>query len=180
MQITQPGAPYYGRLPHRRAPGSIYHSRFSVLSAVGKLSQDWMFEILEHAILLHHKKTCLIHAYILMPNHPLPILDDWAAWCDFRLFYRLEIITGQIKGRSSRLINLRRGRSGPLWMKESYDRIIRDERDLENVIKYIHDNPVRWRLVDSAEQYRWSSVSTIYSGRQEYGGWFDLSHAADA
>jgi len=41
-----------------------------------------------------------------------------------------------------------------LWQDESFDRSIRNMRDLENTINYLHHNPVRWKLVESPEQYR--------------------------
>jgi hypothetical protein len=101
------------------------------------------------------------------------------AWCDCHAFYPLERITGRIKGRSARLINQRSGRAGALWQDESFDRSIRNGRDLENTIDYLHHNPVRWKLVEFPEQYRWSSLRTIYSGDEKYRGWFDLPYEAE-
>jgi REP element-mobilizing transposase RayT len=144
-----------------------------------------MFAIVERAILADHKKECMIHAYIVMPNHthaivqPLPKVNDPFAWCDCQMFYPLERITGRIKGRSARLINRGSRRSGRLWQDESYDRSIRNGRDLENTIEYVHHNPVRWKLVDSPEQFRWSSLRTIYSGEEKYAGWFDLPYVGE-
>ena len=71
-------------------------------------------------------------------------------------------------------INKKLGRSGHLWLEEPFDRIVRDQKDLDGLIDYIHRNPVRWQLVDRPEQYRWSSLATIYSGKEMYSGWFDL------
>jgi putative transposase len=89
-------------------------------------------------------------------------------------FQALESITGRIKGRSSRWINQRTGKSGRLWQEESYDRKIRSERDLEETIDYIHNNPIRLGIVLSAEQYPWTSIRTIYSGGEKYRGWFEM------
>jgi REP element-mobilizing transposase RayT len=139
-----------------------------------------MFEVVESIILQHHKKECLIYAYTIMANHahvvlqPLPQSDDLNAWCDYQAFHRLEDITGKIKGNSARIINQRIGHSGTLWKSESFDRTIREDQDLKDVIDYVHNNPVRWKLVERPEQYRWSSAYTIYSGAEEYRGWFDL------
>jgi hypothetical protein len=66
-----------------------------------------------------------------------------------------------------------------LWQDESFDRSIRNMRDLENTINYLHHNPVRWKLVESPEQYRWSSLRAIYSGEGKYGGRFDLPYVAE-
>ena len=181
MRISKDGAFYSRNLPHYRAPGAIYHCRFSLHEIFGRFRQEWMFEEVESAILSQHKLVCLVFAYVIMADHthavlqPIPIRNDPAAWCDFRSFPELERIVGRIKGRSSRLINKRLGRMGTLWQAEPFDRMIRNDRDLEEVIDYIHCNPVRWNLVSSPERYRWSSLRTIYSGKEQYRGWFDLS-----
>jgi putative transposase len=139
-----------------------------------------MFATVEASILLDHKKECMIHAYVVMANHahaviqPLPDVNEPSAWCDYSRFYPLEFIAGKIKGRSTYQINKKIGGSGSLWQDESFDRTIRGERDLEETVDYIHHNPVRWELVISPEQYRWSSIRTIYSGEKEYRGWLDL------
>ncbi len=184
MFITRDGAYYRQYLPHYRAPGCIYHCRFSLSPSNQpfRFTEDWMFAIVETAIFADHKKECLIYAYVVMADHthvivqPLPRVNDPVAWCDQDAFYPLERICGRIKGRSSRRINQRAGRSGELWQPESFDRTIRGRRDLENAIDYIHNNPVRWKLVESSEQYRWSSLRTIYSGEEKYRSWFDLPY----
>jgi len=172
---------FYRRwLPHYRAPGSTYHSRFSIENRHMAFTEAWQFEVVEASILLHHKRDCLIYAYVVMANHahvilqPLPYFNTLEAWTDPFAFHRLECITGRMKGRSSRLINQRKRRRGTLWKNESFDRIIRNKRDLDEVIDYIHHNPVRWNLVKFPEQYRWSSAHTIYSGGERYRGWLDL------
>jgi len=45
-----------------------------------------------------------------------------------------------------------------------YDRNIRDDRELYEKIKYIHDNPVRRDLVTRPEEWRWSSCRIHYYG----------------
>jgi len=45
----------------------------------------------------------------------------------------------------SRRINELRGTPGmQVWQRNYYDHIIRNEKDLERIRKYITDNPVRW------------------------------------
>ena len=182
MFITRDLALYQQYLPHYRTPGSIYHCRFSLNRTPSDLTltEDWMFQVVEDSIVKDHKKECLIFAYVIMANHthivvqPLPLPGNPFCVSDLKEFYRLEIILGKIKGRSARQINAGCGQSGSLWQSESYDRTIRSQYDLDNTIDYLHNNPVRWGLVDCPEHYRWSSLSTIYSGDEKYRGWFDL------
>ncbi|HSN95104.1 MAG TPA: transposase [Anaerolineaceae bacterium] len=44
-----------------------------------------------------------------------------------------------------------------IWQRRFYEHTIRDERDLNTHIDYIHYNPVKHGLVDRASQWQWSS-----------------------
>ena len=86
---------------------------------------------------------------------------------------RVERILGSIKSYSARRINKLHRRTGKsFWLSECFDRIARSDKDVDGIAEYIHGNPVRWRLAAQPEDYRWSSASTIYSGREEYRNWF--------
>jgi hypothetical protein len=71
------------------------------------------------------------------------------------------------------------GRPTRVWHREYWDRFIRDERRLQQAIEYIHQNPVKAGLVDTAEAWPWSSVRYANQGKianqekdadQEIGG----------
>ncbi len=178
---SQSGSEYRCKLPHIRAAGAIYHARFSVHPRFRWLTRSSEFESTQNAILYAHKRKHVLLAYVIMPNHahtvlqPLPREPGWEAWCRYENFHKLEDILGDIKKFSSREINRLAGRRGSVWLKESFDRIVRGDNDLSDVIDYVHHNPVRWDLVRRPEQYPWSSASTIYSGRSEYNDWFSTS-----
>ncbi|MDX2212725.1 MAG: transposase [Oculatellaceae cyanobacterium bins.114] len=54
-------------------------------------------------------------------------------------------LIGAFKTVSTKQINLLRDRSGvPLWQRDYYDRIIRDEEAFHTIRQYIQDNPLRW------------------------------------
>jgi hypothetical protein len=53
--------------------------------------------------------------------------------------------------------------SGAIWMHR-YDRVVIESMDLlKTKIEYIHRNPVKARLVDVTEEYKWSSAGA-YTG----------------
>ncbi|MEM1043538.1 MAG: transposase [Bacteroidota bacterium] len=55
-----------------------------------------------------------------------------------------EIVRG-FKTFSARRINRARGMSGvPVWQRNYWERVIRNERELDLVRRYIRDNPARW------------------------------------
>ncbi|MDZ7623878.1 MAG: hypothetical protein U5J96_05445 [Ignavibacteriaceae bacterium] len=48
------------------------------------------------------------------------------------------------------------------WQKDYYDHILRKEEDLETLIKYILNNPVRIGLVENWKLYKFKG-STVYN-----------------
>ena len=54
----------------------------------------------------------------------------------------------------------------PVWHREYWDRYMRNENHLAQAIDYIHKNPVKARLVNSPEEWLWSSAAA----NREIGG----------
>ena len=89
-------------------------------------------------------------AWAVVPNHvhllirplvPLPVLMRW------------------LKGSTARRANLILGRTGqPFWRDESYDHYLRDSSQLTRTADYIEKNSVSAGLVDSPEEWPWSSA----------------------
>jgi len=91
-----------------------------------------------------------LFAYVVMPNHVHMLVEPYA---------ELSTIMRWLKGRTVRVANRILGRKHEsFWMDESYDHIIRTAQELKDTIRYIENNPVRARLVDSPELWRWSSA----------------------
>ena len=64
-----------------------------------------------------------------------------------------------LKGYTARQANLLLKRTGqPFWQSESYDHWVRNEEEGRRIKAYIENNPVKAGLVESAEEYRWSSA----------------------
>ena len=71
--------------------------------------------------------------------------------------YDLERIMKGVKGVSASKINAHRGVKGNVWQTESFDRIIRTEKELHGKLLYMLDNPMGAGLTED----RWN-----------YPGWF--------
>ncbi|MDX9993436.1 MAG: transposase [Anaerolineales bacterium] len=84
-------------------------------------------------------------AFCIMPNHvhvvftPLEKLNG--------SYHSLTEILHSLKRNSAKQANLCLGRSGPFWQDESYDHFVRDESELDRIIKYVLYNPVKAGLV---------------------------------
>ena len=103
--------------------------------------------------LVHGGTACALydlHAWAIMPNHVHAILQPR---CE------MAAIMQWIKGRSGRVANRILGRSGaPFWQDESFDHWVRSAEELEGLIEYVENNPVKAGLVRSKQEWRWSSA----------------------
>ena len=83
-----------------------------------------------------HFSHVRLDAFVVMPNHVHGVI----------------VIRGRgeafaAKSVSTRKINRIRGTPGiPLWQRNYYEHIIRDEADWNEIRSYISENPLRWEL----------------------------------
>jgi hypothetical protein len=62
-----------------------------------------------------------------------------------------------LKGATARAANRILGRSGEtFWQAESYDHWVRDEREMERIVAYIENNPVKAGWAARPEDWAWS------------------------
>ena len=104
-------------------------------------------------------------AYCIMPNHVHVLFDTSIQIVDEAQqflpetpadYQQLHQIMRRIKGSTAFAANRLLGRTGTFWRKDSYDRYIRSQRELKNVINYILMNPVKAGLVSNWEEYLWT------------------------
>ena len=76
----------------------------------------------------------IVDSYVIMPNHVHILIQPLGN-------NKMEKIMQSIKGYSAIQINRSVGRKGRLWMKESFDRMVRGEDDHRRHCHYILDNP---------------------------------------
>jgi hypothetical protein len=75
-----------------------------------------------------------------------------------------EILQG-IKSASAHRINKAARAQGPIWENESFDRLIRSERDLQEKFHHIARNPWDANIVKQNEDYPWMWTPEISSAR---------------
>jgi REP element-mobilizing transposase RayT len=92
----------------------------------------------------------LLHAFVVMPNHVHMLATPTLA---------LPKLTKSLKGITAKRANVMLSLTGtPFWQQESYDHLVRHQREFERIRQYIEMNPVRAGLVTEATEYRWSSA----------------------
>jgi len=113
-----------------------------------------------------------IHAMVVLPDHLHALWQLPPGDADFSVRWRL------IKTQFSRAVprgerispsRRRRGERG-LWQRRFWEHLIRDERDWQRHVDYIHYNPVKHGHVARAEEWPFSSLHRfIREGRCEPG-----------
>jgi len=99
-------------------------------------------------------------AYCLMPNHGHLMIDtaDYFAsnpmpHAGRTAPYPLADALKLLKGRTSRYCNQALHREGAFWHHESYDHVVRNEKEYQRIIWYIVNNPVKAGLVENWEAW---------------------------
>ena len=90
-----------------------------------------------------------IDKYIVMPNHFHGIIiinaDCRGGVTPPLRKYTLGQIVAYFKYQTTKQINQTRGTPGiSLWQRNYYEHIIRNEKELDNICRYIEGNPVLW------------------------------------
>jgi len=103
--------------------------------------------ICTNSILHFDGKDILVICFVIMPNHIHLV---------FELRNKTKLvgdILGSMKKYSARESNKILKQKGKFWQAESFDRLVRDEKELFNVIKYVLLNPVNAGLVEDYKDW---------------------------
>ncbi len=57
-----------------------------------------------------------------------------------------------------------------VWMRDYWDRYVRNEKHYSAVVAYIHNNPVKAGLCQGPEEWRWSSGRLGLMADEDVGG----------
>lgn len=94
-----------------------------------------------------------LYAFCIMPNHVHLLIDqqgipDPPPRRDGKAYTALNLAIRLLKSKSSALCNRLLGQRGPFWQHESYDHVVRNEKEFQRILEYIVNNPVQAGLVD--------------------------------
>lgn len=108
-------------------------------------------QLVANAMHFHDKKSYQLHCYSIMPNHVhLLITQDEKA----PILYK---IIASIKRHSAVRANRLLQQVGEaFWVDESYDHLVRNEKEFENITSYILNNPVKAGLVENKNDWKFN------------------------
>ncbi len=109
-------------------------------------------DIVAEALLHFHGEQYFLDDWVIMPNHLHLILWPMPN-------HTLSDILRSRKRHTARQANIILRRTGEtFWQHESYDHWIRDDEEKSRIRRYIRNNPVKAKLCQSPEEWRWSSA----------------------
>lgn len=100
--------------------------------------------------------------FVVMPDHVHVafVLCDEESRPEGRSHNSLARIIDSFKGYTGKKINEALGRHGEVWQPAYHDHLVRDRKDFETRLVYMHGNPVRRNLVHFEHEYEWSSANS--------------------
>lgn len=106
------------------------------------------------AIHFHDDKLYELITFCVMSNHVHLLLTP--NQIQEEEYVLMSEIMHSIKSYTAIKANCMLKRKGPFRTHESFDHYIRNESELEFIIQYIMDNPVKANLVRKSEDWPWS------------------------
>ena len=168
----------------------LFYNRFikyeQILDSI-KFGRKWLDNQLISSVVkdaLHYRegKDYKLITYTIMPNHvhiifkPINFVertglsgyDGLLAQTHTRnerrisSFYKVTEIMKSLKWYTAKEANKILNRKGMFWQHESYDHVIRDEKELKKLVEYVLNNPVKIGLTDDPYNYQWSYFNPKY------------------
>lgn len=109
-------------------------------------------KVVSDSLTCFHSERVDTGDFVVMPNHVHVLLRPYPE-------YELEDILFSIKSYTANRINRMLKRSGELWMRESYDHIVRDGEELLRIQAYIRSNPEKAKLAENEYSLRESEYA---------------------
>ena len=145
------------RTAREKSESGIYHIMLRGINRQNLFQNDYDCEkFLETIGLYQGKSGYRIYAYCLMSNHVHILLKEEQE--------PLATIVKRISSSYVYYYNKKYDRCGHLFQERFKSEVVEDENYLLMVLRYIHQNPVEAKIVQTPEEYKWSSYREYLSG----------------
>jgi len=124
------------------------------------LNQPELAKVVVTALHFYDLKQYNLLCHCVMPNHVHMMIKPMKR-TDGNPFLLRDIMRN-IKGYTSKEISKIRQSTGMVWQPESYDRVMRSEKELQNTIEYTLYNPVKAGICKAIADYPYSYVNPEY------------------
>jgi putative transposase len=140
----------------------LYFGKFDALLDGSKkgslwLKDDRIAKITADAIHYYDSKKYKLFAFCIMPNHVHVLFEllyekEPQTYPVTKILTSIKVFTA---GSSNKILH----RNGQFWHRESYDHVVRNEKEFENIILYILQNPVKAGFVSDWRDWKWGYCS---------------------
>jgi alanyl-tRNA synthetase len=145
------------RLPHYDRPHGIYHVTFTTRNR--RVLSPEARPIVLNAFRYFDQKRYDLFAVCVMPEHVHALLRPWVkeGHADEKpIFWSVGELMHSIKSFTTNQINeVEKSEGRPVWQKESFDRLMRSDAEVEEKYRYICRNAWRDHVADQNEEYAW-------------------------
>lgn len=140
-------------------PGAFYHviNRGNSQEKLYNSPRDYK-KFLQYLEKAAERFAVIVHTYCLMDNHYHLLLETAEP--------NLSVTMQWLNVSYATYFNRKHNRNGHLFQGRFKAILIDAEAYLKHLSRYIHLNPVRAKIIDKPEQYRWSSYS-VFIGKQK-------------
>ena len=158
-------------------PGGTFFFTVTLLERRRKLLTEHIDDLRAGFKAARQRRPFTVEAIVILPDHlhciwtlPPEDADFSARWHDIKARFAAQIPPGE--RLSAR--RLKKGERG-IWQRRFWEHVIRDERDYERHVDYIHYNPVKHGHVTRVADWPYSSFH-----RYVRSGIYNLEWAAEA
>ena len=146
---------YRRTLPHLQKDNRPVFVSFNTLRrwTLPEAARDIVLE----CCLYQNGRMARIHAVVVMPEHVHLILTPKVDGAEGP--YSVLEIMQNVKSVAAHRVNQLLKRKGGVWLRESFDHVLRSSERLDETIEYVRQNPVRRGLCSTPEEYRWLWVN---------------------
>ncbi|MEI6083955.1 MAG: aminotransferase class I/II-fold pyridoxal phosphate-dependent enzyme [Verrucomicrobiota bacterium] len=156
--------PHSGALRHGRVslPGECYFLTACVAERRPVFqTTEAAREIISTLRWLRDQQRIRLLGFVVMPDHVHVALALCEGWTLDKVMHSLKSFTSHQLGREL-------GLAGTIWQAGYHDQGLRERRDFEKHLDYMHDNPRRAGLVRAAEEYPFSTAHPEFSGEIDW------------
>lgn len=130
------------------------------------LKEDSIAQTVADKIHDYHSQKYTLICFCIMPNHVHLLVEllskDKQDKDEAAKFLPLTDVLKLLKGSTAYESNKVLDRRGQFWQHESYDHLVRNNDELERVIRYILLNPVKAGFVDDWKDWKWTYCNDKY------------------
>lgn len=143
--------------------------------AVRQLADERLARVVVSAIYFFAGERYDLLAFVVMPSHfhwvfqPLPSWVEGLKDAESEKRSPRERIVHSLNRFTADACNQLLGKRGTFWQHESYDHWVRDAEELERIMRYVEANPVKAGLVQTPEDWPFSSAHDRRKARLEWG-----------